>query len=72
MPGDLKLDLKNVSTFILIAWLGAFISGFCGIGGGFIFCPILIIIGVQPIVATATGMYLTTFTTLSFSIIAII
>jgi uncharacterized membrane protein YfcA len=68
----LKLTSKNVAMFMTIGWVGAFISAFCGIGGGSIFCPVLIIIGMQPQVGTATGMYLTLFTSLSYVIIQIV
>ena len=72
VPGDLKLNLFNVSMFMFIGWFGAFISAFCGIGGGMIFCPILVIVGLEARVATATGMYLTLFTSLSYTIISIV
>lgn len=43
-------------------------TSFCGIGPGAAFVPLLIVLGVHPMVASSTGMYLTTFTTLSASI----
>jgi uncharacterized membrane protein YfcA len=72
VPGDLKLNLYNVTMFMFIGWFGAFVSAFCGIGGGMIFCPILVIVGIEARVATATGMYLTLFTSLSYTIISIV
>ena len=51
-----------------ISWLGAMAAVFCGIGPGFIFVPLLTIIDVHPVVASATGMYCTMFVTLSASI----
>lgn len=72
IDGDCKLDPKSVGMYMFIGWFGAFISAFCGIGGGSIFCPVLIIIGIQPQVGTATGMYLTLFTSLSYVIISIV
>ena len=72
VPGDLKLNFFNVSMFMFIGWFGAFISAFCGIEGGMIFCPILVILGIEARVATATGMYLTLFTSLSYTIISIV
>jgi uncharacterized membrane protein YfcA len=71
VQGDIKLRVYDISMLIGIAWIGAFISSFCGIGGGMIFCPILVIVGLEARVATATGMYLTLFTSLSYTIIAI-
>jgi hypothetical protein len=72
VTGDLKLTTLNVAMFMFIGWFGAFISAFCGIGGGMIFCPVLVIIGIEARVATATGMYLTLFTSLSYSIISLV
>jgi uncharacterized membrane protein YfcA len=46
VDGDLKLTPKSVGMFMFIGWFGAFISAFCGIGGGSIFCPVLIIVGI--------------------------
>jgi len=71
VQGDIKLRVYDISMLIGIAWIGAFISAFCGIGGGMIFCPILIIFGIESQVATASGMYITLFTSLSSTIIVI-
>ena len=69
VSGDLKFNIYDISMLIGIAWIGAFISAFCGIGGGMIFCPILIILGIESQVASASGMYITLFTSLSSTII---
>lgn len=55
-----------------VSFFGAAAAAFCGIGPGFIFSPILLLIGIEPQVATATGMYVTMFTTLSATIQVII
>ena len=72
VQGDLEATPKNLATLVLISFFGAMASAFCGIGPGNIFCPILIMIGINPVVATATGMYVTMFTTLSASIMLLI
>jgi uncharacterized membrane protein YfcA len=41
------MNVYDLTLLIAIAWFGAFISAFCGIGGGMIFCPILIIFGIE-------------------------
>jgi len=53
---------------IIISFFGAFAAAFCGIGPGAIFVPVLVIIGIQPVVATSTGMYVTMFTALAASL----
>ena len=50
------------------AFFGSMATAFCGIGPGAAFVPLLIALGFHPIIASSTGMYLTTFTTLSASI----
>ena len=72
VDGDFKATPKSLVMMLSIAYFGAFAAAFCGIGPGAIFCPVLVIIGVQPLVATSTGMYVTFFTTFAASIQAII
>ena len=67
-PGDLEATTKNVITLSLVSFSGAFAAAFCGIGPGSIFCPVLVMLGVEPQVATSTGMYVTLYTTLSGTI----
>ncbi len=54
---------------ILIAFTIGVISGTLGIGGGVIFNPLLVSLGVPPAVASSTGMYLVMFSTLTNSIL---
>lgn len=70
--GDLKATPKNLAHMIIISFFGSMAAAFCGIGPGFIFAPLLVMIGMEPTVATSTGMYVTMFTTLSSSIQVII
>ena len=59
---------KNVSMLTVVSFVGAFAAAFSGAGPGTVFVPYLVVIGVNPGVATSTGMYLTFYTTLSASI----
>lgn len=43
-------------------------SGALGLGGGAIFNPVLLSMGIPPGVSSSTGMYLVMFTTLGSSI----
>lgn len=43
-------------------------AAFCGVGAGMIFTPVLVLLGIEPRVGTATGMYISMFTALASSI----
>ena len=45
------------------SFLGGWVSGALGLGGGAIFNPLLLSMGVPPKVASATGMYMIIFST---------
>jgi len=72
VPGDLEATPRQLFLLTVFSFLGALIAAFCGVGPGMIFVPVLILIGIEAQVATATGMYITMFTTLSSSIQVII
>jgi uncharacterized membrane protein YfcA len=54
---------------IILGLVGGFISGSLGLGGGTIFNPILLKMGVPPEVSSATSMYLVFFSTASSSFV---
>ena len=66
--GDQELTTKNVFKLSGIAFLGAFLAALSGIGPGVVFNSVMIQLDLHPAVASATGMYLVLFTTLSASI----
>ena len=49
--------------------MGGWVSGALGLGGGAIFNPLLLSMGVPPPVSSATGMYMIMFSTAGSSII---
>lgn len=49
--------------------MGGWVAGALGLGGGSIFNPLLISMGVPPRVSSATGMYLVTFSKISACLI---
>lgn len=65
---DLKFSSVIVRRLILVAFAGGWISGALGLGGGAIFNPVLLSMGIPPAVSSSTGMYLVMFTTLGSSI----
>jgi uncharacterized membrane protein YfcA len=71
-PNDLRLSGPILGKLITFAFLGGFMSGALGLGGGAIFNPLLLSLGVLPCVASATGMYMILYSTSGSSIIYLI
>jgi uncharacterized membrane protein YfcA len=57
---------------VIFALLGGWVSGALGLGGGAIFNPLLLSLGVPPAVASSTGMYMIMFSTAGSSITYIV
>lgn len=66
---DIKFNKPAILKLGLSAFVGGMVSGSLGLGGGAIFNPILLNMGVPPKVASATGMYMIMFSTSASSII---
>lgn len=71
-PSDLRLSEPILLKLVTFAFLGGFMSGALGLGGGAIFNPLLLSLGVLPCVASATGMYMILFSTSGSSVIYVI
>lgn len=56
-------DKRKLMKLLFFSYLGGFISGALGMGGGSVFNPLLLSFGVPPQVASATGMYMIIFST---------
>ncbi len=65
---DLKFSPSVVKRLVTVAFAGGWVSGALGLGGGAIFNPVLLSMGIPPSVSSSTGMYLVMFTTLGSSI----
>lgn len=57
---------------LVLGFFGGFVAGALGLGGGVIFNPYLIGMGVPPKVSSSTGMYLVMFSTTAASIVYIL
>lgn len=68
VEGDLRMTFSNVSIFVGLSFIGSLLAAFSGLGPGVVFGGGMIIIGIEPRVSTATGMYLTFLMTASSSI----
>ena len=59
---DLDLSsTKMINTLLALGFGGGWVAGCVGLGGGAIYNPVLITLGVPPSVSSATGLYLVTF-----------
>jgi hypothetical protein len=65
---DMHFDSKKYYQLPLVGLIVGTLSGMLGIGGGLFICPILLIMGLNPITATCTSNFLMLFTSSSTSI----
>ena len=72
IDSDLRFEGGNITKLVIFAFLGGWVSGALGLGGGAIFNPVLLSMGVNPSVSSATGMYMIMFSTMASSIIYVI
>jgi uncharacterized membrane protein YfcA len=54
-----------LAKLLNLGFFGGFVAGAFGLGGGVIFNPILLSLGMPPRVSSATGAYLITFSKIS-------
>jgi uncharacterized membrane protein YfcA len=69
VKSDIKCNGKSLKTLLALGFIGGWAAGSLGIGGGAIFTPALITLGVPPLVVTATGLYMVTFSTIASCLI---
>ena len=72
VESDLRFEGKTLKSVLGLAFLGGWVAGALGLGGGSIFNPLLISMGVPPKVSSATGMYLVTFSKISACLIYVL
>lgn len=60
---------KPLTILLIIGFAGGFAAGAFGLGGGSIYNPALLALGVQPRVAAATGMYLVMFSCINVCVV---
>lgn len=69
---DIRFQDKTVMKLTIFAFLGGWVSGALGLGGGAIFNPLLLSMGVPPKVSSATGMFMIMFSTTGSSLVYIL
>lgn len=57
---------------LTLGFFGGWVAGALGLGGGVIFNPLLLAMGVPPKVSSATGMYIITFSKIATCLIYLI
>ena len=62
-PSDVVLKGPALTKLLAFSFVGGWVSGALGLGGGSIFNPLLLSMGCPPKVASATGMYMIIFST---------
>ena len=60
---DINLSGAPMAKLVAFSFIGGWVSGALGLGGGSIFNPLLLSLGCPPKVASATGMYMMIFST---------
>ena len=59
---DIRYDSKkSLTQLLLLGFCGGWVAGALGLGGGSIYNPALLAMGIPPKVSSATGLYLVTF-----------
>ena len=71
MPSDIRYNGKQLVYLLFFAFWGGFISGALGLGGGSVFNPVMISLGVPPLVSTSTGMYMIMYSTAASTVMYI-
>ena len=66
------MNRKNLAKLLVLGFCGGLVSGALGLGGGSIFNPILLSMGVAPTVSSATGMYMIMLSTIASSTLYIL
>ena len=62
---DVRWTKRNILFLAFFSLICGTIASTVGIGGGTLYNPLLLMIGVNPQVAAASGMYITLYNTLS-------
>lgn len=69
VDSDIRFNCKQTSKILSLGFVGGFLAGAFGLGGGVIFNPVLLTMGLPPQVSAATGLYLVTYSKISTSLI---
>jgi len=68
-PNEIEFKGRTLTMLLLLGFVGGWVAGALGLGGGSIYNPALLSLGVHAQVAGATGMYLVLFSTVNSCVI---
>ena len=71
VENDIRYKGKPLFYLLFFAFWGGWVGGALGLGGGSIYNPLMIALGVPPSVSTATGMYMIMLSTSASSVMYI-
>ena len=54
-------DRTKLTQLLILGFVGGWVAGALGLGGGCVYNPALLALGIPPKVSSATGLYLVTF-----------
>jgi len=69
VPSDIRYGGTQLSYLLLFAFCGGWVSGAIGLGGSSIFNPLMISMGVPPLVASSTAMYMILYSSTASTVI---
>lgn len=72
VKSDILLTPKAVTAVVCLGFFGGLISGALGLGGGVIFNPCLLTLGLPPLVSSASGLYLVTFSKIATTVVYLV
>jgi uncharacterized membrane protein YfcA len=69
VPSDIRYRGSQLVYLLFFAFCGGWVSGAIGLGGSSIFNPLMISMGVPPLVATSTAMYMILYSSTASTVI---
>ena len=69
VEGEIIFEGTVLYKLVIIGFAGGFVAGGLGLGGGSIYNPALLSLGVNPRVASSTGMYLVIFSCINACVV---
>jgi len=72
VESDIILNKKNLVILILLGFMGGLLAGALGLGGGVIFNPVLLTMGLPPQVSGACSLYMVFFSKIASCLVYIL
>lgn len=69
IEGEIVFEGRALNKLLAIGFVGGWVAGGLGLGGGSIYNPALLSMGVNPRVAASTGMYLVIFSCINSTVV---